>query len=133
MVAAELAGGGFVSTAGVDLADRAVARLLTYFGVRPDRGETEPPAQATEFVAVIDDRNYRFAHQQGLFEPLFRLHDRVDDGQLAGRLHSIDAPWQEPVDVFLDRGGVVICQRAFGRAALGDCLGHTVVPFAPAE
>ena len=116
MVAAELAGGGFVSTAGVDLADRAVARLLTYFGVRPDRGETEPPAQATEF-----------------FEPLFRLHDRVDDGQLAGRLHSIDAPWQEPVDVFLDRGGVVICQRAFGRAALGGCLGHTVVPFAPAE
>ena len=132
MIAAELAGGGFVSAAGVALADKAIARLLSYFGAQPDRTETEPP-RPTEFVQVIDDRNFLFADHQGLFEPLFGLRDRVEDGQLAGRLHSIEAPWRDPIDVVFDRGGIVICQRAFGTADLGDCLCHTVAPFDPAK
>ena len=64
-----------------------------------------------------------------LFEPEVELGDEVKKGDLAGRIHTPETPWQSPADVFFDADGLVVCKRVPGRVERGDCLFHLGTDF----
>ena len=73
---------------------------------------------------MSDPDLFAFAPVAGIFEPRFRLGDELGPGSLAGVIHDPSQPWQAPVPVHFQSGGLAICIRTFAKVVPGDCLGH---------
>lgn len=127
----ELGGSGRVSPDVLRLCESGVVNLLGYLGVLRNVATTEE-APAPRIVSAIPPESYVFSLASGVFEPVASLGDEVVSGQLAGRIHKVDTPWEPPTDVFFDIAGVVLCQRSRGRAERGDCLYHLGCPLSDA-
>ncbi|OLL31571.1 deacylase [Burkholderia sp. SRS-W-2-2016] len=82
-----------------------------------------PPAQ-TRFLRVAGARHYVYAYDNGLFEPLVELGERVVEGQPAARIHFPDTPLKEPVTCVFQSAGEVVCKRVPALVRRGDCLFH---------
>ena len=54
-------------------------------------------------VRATDEDNYLFAPDAGHWETLVDVGDRVEAGQLVGRIHFIDRPDREPSPVVARR------------------------------
>ncbi len=123
----EWGGGGTVNPDGVVLTRHGVLRVLAHLGVLKniDRFDV-PPAGKSQSLEWGGYDFYAFAPEAGLFEPTVRLGDSVKDGQLSGYVHFIESPWRKSIPVHFKKGGLVICQRHFGRVEPGDCVAHTV-------
>lgn len=63
-----------------------------------------------------------FAPCAGLFEPLAALGQNVVLGQPAARLHRLDDPLAEPVQLSFKAEGVVTWRRFPTLSAIGDAL-----------
>lgn len=117
--------GEFGGHAGCDAENLAIVesglqRVLVRLGVISD---TNPaPAGKTRFLRVEGARHYVYAPLAGVFEPTFKLGDRVLEGQLAGRLYDPNRPWQAPLDIPFRQDGMVMCMRTFARVEPGDCI-----------
>ncbi|MFC4667548.1 succinylglutamate desuccinylase/aspartoacylase family protein [Seohaeicola nanhaiensis] len=122
----EFGGGGSVSRAGIEIAERGLRRLLVHWGLLGEPLEQVPPGKCYR-VAGRDD--YVYATSSGVFEPLVDLGDRVAAGALCGRIWSIDDLATVPVDQFFRNGGTVFCLRHPGLAQRGDCLAHLASEF----
>lgn len=116
----ELGGAGMLSRETVRIGERGVRNLLIHFGVL--EGEIEAPPTPTRIMEVPDTGAYVFAGEQGLYEPLVDLGDEIAPGQPVGRLHFVEAPERPPVDCTAAEAGTMVCRRAQGWAARGDCL-----------
>jgi predicted deacylase len=119
----EFGGGGDVSIDGIRLIEAGMRRLLAHFGVM-ELPKDAPAPPATRFVEVRDRSYYVYASERGVFEPLVRLGDDVEAGQPAARVHFIENPAREPALCHFRHRGLVVCRRALGRCAPGDCLFH---------
>jgi uncharacterized protein len=123
----EWGGGGSVSPDGVLLTRHGVLRVLAHLGVLRTIARFDVPAvgkaQSLEWGGYD---YYAFAPEAGLFEPAVRLGDRVKDDALCGHVHFIESPWRQSVPVHFKKGGVLMCQRHFGRVMPGDCVAHTM-------
>ncbi len=117
---AELGGCATLSRAGAALAAQGVHRVLMQYGILPDI-EVEP-AKPTRFMRVNGRGAFVYAMHKGMFEPAAALGETVQAGELAGYLHAIDRPWQEPQPVAFSQSGLVACRRALSLTAPGDCL-----------
>jgi predicted deacylase len=71
-------------------------------------------------VRATDDDNYLFAPDAGHWETLVDPGDRVETGQLVGRVHFIDRPDREPTPIHSPRDGVVCVVRAIAPCLPGD-------------
>lgn len=124
----EWGGGGRVDPDGVELTRNGVLRVLAHLGILRDIKRFSvpkpPKSQSLEWGGY---EYYAFAPEAGLFEPVVRLGDRVKDGALCGHVHFIESPWRNSVPVHFRKGGLLICQRHFGRVQPGDCIAHTVI------
>ncbi|MDW9359595.1 succinylglutamate desuccinylase/aspartoacylase family protein [Sinorhizobium meliloti] len=119
----ELGGGSTVSLDNLALAERGLERLLHHVGVLSGPNTAEP-APETRIVHRVPSRDYVYSDstQSGLFEPLVKIGETVTDGQIVGRIHYTNAPWQAPEPIVSRSEGIVICRRIPARTALGDCI-----------
>jgi predicted deacylase len=124
----EWGGGGSVDPGGVALTRHGVLRVLAHLGVlrRSERFGLSPLGQ-TQHLAWGGYEYYAFAPEAGLFEPAVRLGERIADGQLCGHVHFIESPWRAALPVHFKKGGLLVCQRHFGRVLPGDCVAHTMI------
>lgn len=119
-ICGEFGGFGTCNVDGLSIVEHGVARLLHTAGVidAPD----VPAASATRLLRVEGARHYVFAPEHGVFEPMFKLGDRVQAGQPAGRLFNPHAPWQAPRVLRFEADGMVVCARSFTGVEPGDCI-----------
>ena len=124
----EWGGGGSVDPNGVMLTRHGTLRVLAHLGAlrKLDRFDVPKP-ENTQSLEWGGYDYYAFAPEAGLFEPVVRLGGRVRDGQLCGHVHFIESPWRTSIPVHFKKGGLLICQRHFGRVMPGDCVAHTVI------
>ncbi len=125
----EAGGTGTVNPDGVRLAYDGTLRALAYLGNLDGKGgriAIPEPAKKTRWVEIASRDYYVYAPQAGLFEPKARLGDMVKRGGLYGRIHFVDDPMREPVEVRFKASGILMCKRHPGRCERGDCLGHLV-------
>ena len=127
----ELGGSGRVSPDVLRLSERGIVNLLRHLGVLRNVATAED-VSAPRVVSAMPPESYVFSLAGGVFEPVAALGDDVVSGQLAGRIHKVDTPWDPPTDVFFDTAGVVLCQRSRGRTQRGDCLYHLGCPLSHA-
>jgi predicted deacylase len=121
MLATELGGGGTVSAAGVQVAERGVRNVLAHMGILPASEAVPGP---TRIVDVGGPEYFVYASGVGLYEPLVEPGDTVVAGQPAARIHTPETPWAKAVTEHFARDGLVLCKRVPGRVVRGDCLFH---------
>lgn len=127
---AELGGCATLSRQGTGLAFQGVLRVLKHMGILPNA--TTEAAQSTRLMRVQGRGAFVYAMHKGMFEPAVDLGDTVETGQLAGLVHSIERPWQEPEAVMFAQAGLVACRRALALTVPGDCLYKLLVDLEPA-
>ncbi len=120
----ELGGGGTVTPQTVAIAERGIINVLRHFGIyhgEPMDFEKEevPP---TRMMATPDGKSYTISDETGLFEMVVNLGDSVEEGQLLGRIHSIEKTEIPPSLYFAHRSGELIGRHYPGLARPGDCL-----------
>ncbi|SOZ39269.1 succinylglutamate desuccinylase/aspartoacylase family protein [Cupriavidus neocaledonicus] len=118
----ELGGAGTVDTAVLDSAWQGTLHLLGHLGVLEGPLVPPGPPHDTRLLRVDRGRHYVYAYDDGVFEPLVQLGERVEAGQPAARLHTPERPEREPVTVHFPAGGLVICKRVPALTQRGDCL-----------
>ncbi|WP_346830866.1 succinylglutamate desuccinylase/aspartoacylase family protein [Pseudomonas abietaniphila] len=116
----EFGGGASCSPDNLKIVEDGLHRVLHSLGLINEAPAT--PAKPTRLVKVEDSGHYLFATASGVFEPCFSLGDRVEKGQLAGRLFDIEAPWKPAEELYFGRAGEVMVQRTFSHVAAGDCI-----------
>jgi len=116
-VMAELGGGGSVSRDILALTERGLRRVLGSLDMLP--GFRPDTARGTRELNVLGSV---YAYDMGLFEPLKDIADDVEAGEIVGRIHSPDAPWNSATDVTSPFAGVVLCKRVPGQTDRGDAL-----------
>jgi N-alpha-acetyl-L-2,4-diaminobutyrate deacetylase len=127
VVATELGGGGHV-TAGIHrIARRGIENVLRLHAVLT--GEPEPRRAPPTILRATDIEDYLLAPESGLFETLVELGDRVEAGQVVGRMHFLERPEREPEPIVAASSGVVCVVRAIATTEQGDnvvVIGHEV-------
>jgi len=122
VVSTELGGGGHVTAAIHRLARRGLANVLRHFGVLEGEVETREslglPPQTLLMATDVSD--YLLAPVSGLFETVVDLGQRVGEGDLVGRIHSLERPELEPEPIVAGNDGVVCVVRAIATTEQGD-------------
>lgn len=121
MIATELGGGGAVTPAVVEAADRGLHRLLAHWGHLEEPGPHEP--QTSRWLRLDLDSAVR-TPCRGLFEPTVALGDAVGAGDWIGRVHPIEELHADSIPVIAPRAGVVAIVRRPPLVELGDHLFH---------
>jgi predicted deacylase len=123
-ITAELGGGGTVDAALLREARQGLLHFLGAIDVLRGPLVPEAPPADTRFLSVAGARHYVYAYDNGLFEPLVELGERVVEGQPAARIHFPDTPLKEPVTCHFAGDGEVVCKRVPALVRRGDCLFH---------
>lgn len=132
----EFGGGGTLSRAGLEIVDAGLIRALRHFGVSHEgRGSVAPPPSAIAFyetVAGIDyaatRKCFAFAPADGLFEPLRRLGETVEEGGVLGLLYDVHRIAAAPTEILAPMPGLLIAKRHPLMTESGDCLWQVATP-----
>ena len=119
-LAAEMGMGGWVTGDSVQATREATRRFLKHTGVLP-RIATVPGVQ-TRWTRISGPAAYVFAPHDGYFERRFKLGDVIAPGQLAGLLHQLTRPEQEPESVYFKSGGTLYAHGLVGHVRAGQNL-----------
>ncbi|MGH7071074.1 MAG: succinylglutamate desuccinylase/aspartoacylase family protein [Acetobacteraceae bacterium] len=122
-IGTELGGSGTLTPAALAIAERGVRNLLVHLGILPASERLEPPGP-TRLFEVGGPDYFTYASENGVFEPLAEIGEKVRAGQPAARIHFPETPWAPPAELRFQRDGLVLCKRIPGRTARGDCLFH---------
>jgi predicted deacylase len=122
VVSTEMGGGGHVTAATHRITQGGLGNVLRHLGVLAGEVQTReslglPPPT---ILRATDLENYPLAPDSGLFETVVDLGERVEPGQLLGRIHFIDRPDREPSPIHAVNGGYVCSVRAIATTEQGD-------------
>ena len=122
VVSTELGGGGQVTAPTHRIAASGLANVLRHFGILDGEVETRESLglEPAVIVRATDEENYLLAPESGLWETLVEIGDRVEPGQLLGRIHFIERPDREPEPVHARNGGYVCSIRGIATTDQGD-------------
>ncbi len=124
----EMGGTGTVTPACLEMCFSGVARVLHKVGALK-KPLVSPEPITTRMLHAPTFDYFAYARDIGLFEPVVELGDEVKKGDLAGRVHTPETPWEAPAEVFFEAAGLVLCKRVPGRVERGDCLFHLGTDF----
>jgi hypothetical protein len=90
-----------------------------------------PAARSPDSIVVrevVPVRDHVYTLFDGLFEASVVLGDQVRKGDMAGQVHDPSRPLADPRSIRFNADGVVVCLRAQGLSARGDCVAHVAKP-----
>jgi uncharacterized protein len=119
MVATELGGANTVTKDALQIGTEGVQRVLRHLHIVP-ADKSYVPTTKTRFMTYSDAACMVMAPAAGLFEPYCRLGEQVTAGQLAGCIHSLEAPELEPINVSFERDGMIVVARVRAPVKRGD-------------
>jgi predicted deacylase len=118
-IAAEMGANGSISPQGVKRTRECLARVLARLGVVPAALPEQPPPSRR--VRMAPGGNV-LSPGDGWFEPLHGLGESVRAGDIAGRLHRLSEPAEEPRELRFPVSGIIYSQRTFAIAKQGNSL-----------
>jgi len=122
VVSTELGGGGQVIAPTHRVAASGLANVLRHFGLLEGEVETRESLglEPAVIIRATDEENYLLAPESGLWETVVEIGDRVEPGQLLGRIHFIERPERKPEQVHARNGGFVCSIRGIATTTQGD-------------
>lgn len=122
----EFGGGASCNPDNLQIVESGLRRVLQASGVTkhaPVASQNE-----TRLMKVGSAGHYLFSAGRGVFEPCFKLGDRVKQDQLAGRLYNLDAPWEPAKEHYFSGTGEIMVTRTFSHVVAGDCIAVIASP-----
>ncbi len=102
------------------LCQRGLTNVLRHIGVLD--GEPQPRTAPARWLAALDENDYRFAPESGIYENAVALGESVRVGSTLGWVHAPERPDREPTPVVSLTSGILVACRAPSRVAQGDCV-----------
>lgn len=133
VITTEMGGGEPVAAAVHRLTQSGLSNVLRHYGILKGPVVTRQQAglSAAKWVQSLDRDDYRFAPESGIYENLVDLTANVSAGQPVGRIHFVERPDREPVDVLAVTDGMLLATRAPVLVAQGDCVACIAHPVDP--
>lgn len=126
-VSTEMAGGGGVTPAALDLCRQGALRVLRLWGVLD--GDAPPAtSERPPYFEMRGAQAYVIASEHGIFEPRAVAGTRVERGEVAGRIHFLTAPGKEPVTLHFEEPGIVYSTRQYGIVRPGNTCAVVASP-----
>ena len=122
-VTTELGGGGTATARSIAIARKGVRNVLIHAGIL--RGELE--IGPTVRLDMPDSDCFVFSEEDGLFEPVVDLGDRVEKGDRVARVWPVDRTGCAPVDYTARRSGLLVSRHFPGLVKSGDCMAVVAV------
>lgn len=116
-IMAELGGAGQVAPDVLALTQRGLKRVLHALGMLPGYQPDAPKG-----TRMLNAKGSVCAYQEGLFEPLKRIGETVDQGEAIALIHHPNTPGQGPEQVTSPYRGIVLAMRALAPVRRGDAL-----------
>lgn len=119
-ITTELGGGPTLGKQGLAIAETGLRRVLSDYGIADGLGRVA--AGETIFMKSLGPAHSIFAPHDGLFEPEVAPGTAISAGDLAGWLHRLDDPMQEPTPLRFHSDGTVSWRRFPTLTTQGDAL-----------
>lgn len=129
ILSGEYGGAGSVSPEGIRIISDGIEGLMAHLGMTG--AKVRPKGKPMRIVNLDDPALFLYSSSYGVFEPARKLGEEVEKGATAGFIHSIEFPWQEPVEMRFRASGLLAAQRTIGQVEPGDCLLHLVADSRP--
>jgi predicted deacylase len=131
VVTTELGGGEVTSHAVHKLSQKGLHNVLIHLGILSGEEQTRTGLglAPTRWIQALDEDDYIFAPESGLYESLVDVGSDVTAGQPLGALHFLERPDREPTIIEAPSAGIVIAHRGPTVTQQGDiavCLAHDV-------
>ncbi len=117
-VTTELGGGGSATVSSIDIATRGIRNLL----IHADILRATPENKQTINLYMPDDNCYLFSTDQGMFEPVAELGQKVNKGDTIARVWRTDRTGQPPVDYTAGCSGMLLGRHFPGLIQSGDFI-----------
>lgn len=133
VITSEMGGSENVTASVHKLTQSGLRNVLTHFQIL--RGEVITRAALglppTRWVQSLSWSDYRFAPESGVYENVVPLGESVNAGQSVGRIHFLERPDRDPLEVVALTDGILIATRGPSLVGQGDCvacIAHEVDP-----
>lgn len=128
-VGTEMSGSGAVSRDALSICRRGVRNVLAHLGILPPDPSATPRQSNGKILRIPGPKGYVLAGEDGAFEPANDLGDDVVAGNIAGWVHNLRRPWQQPETLTYRSSGTLFGLRAPGRVAPGNCCAVVAAPY----
>ncbi|MBM3755158.1 MAG: hypothetical protein FJW38_14390 [Acidobacteria bacterium] len=120
VVTTEMGGGEIVPASVHQLCQRGLRNVLAHLGVL--NGDPVTRNKPARWVQSLDRDDYRFAPESGLYETCVDLGGEVREGDLLGRIHFIERPDRDAIEIAAHASGMLIAGRGPSIVKQGDCV-----------
>ena len=124
VVTTEMGGGEPVSAEVHRITQEGLRNVLVHLGVLKGSVQTRadlglPP---TRWVQALDRDDYLMAPESGIWECRIDVGREVPAGACLGRIHFLEQPLREPLDIRAASAGILLGNRAPSLVRQGDCV-----------
>jgi len=131
VITTEMGGGEVIPQPVHRLAQEGLRNVLVHTGVLAGEVRTRADLglSPTRWIQSLDQGDYIFSPESGLYESLVDIGVDVSAGQPLGTLHFPERPDREPTIIEADSDGVLIAHRGPTLTQQGDilvCMSHDV-------
>ena len=128
---AEIGGTGRLTAETLQITERGTRNLLKHFGLIEGEIVTQEMLErpSTQLMVVPDAENYHAVTAAGIYEPFYKIGDRITADSPLGQIHFIEQPTWSPQLVMAQRAGLLIGQRGPGHVEIGDCVAVVAQPW----
>lgn len=124
VITTELGGGEAIPASVHRIAHDGLVNVLRHLGVL--RGALQSRESLglapTVLTQALESKNYLLAPESGIFEVCVELGDMVAVDQLIGRIHFLERPDRQPIEILAPKHGYLICMRSPCKTQQGDCV-----------
>jgi predicted deacylase len=124
VITTELGGGEAIPASVHRIAHDGLVNVLRHLGVLSGALQSRESlgAPPTVLTQALESKNYLLAPESGIFEVCVELGDMVAVDQLIGRIHFLERPDRQAIEILAPKAGYLICMRSPCKTQQGDCV-----------
>jgi predicted deacylase len=124
VVTTELGGGEAIPASVHRIAHDGLVNVLRHLSVLegPVKNRASMGLPPTVLTQALDAANYLLAPESGIFEVCLELGSPVIAGQVVARIHFLERPDRDPIEIVSPKKGYLLCMRSPCKTQQGDCV-----------
>jgi predicted deacylase len=124
VVTTELGGGEAIPASVHRIAHDGLVNVLRHLSVLegPVKNRASMGLPPTVLTQALDAENYLLAPESGIFEVCLELGSPVIAGQVVARIHFLERPDRDPIEIVSPKKGYLLCMRSPCKTQQGDCV-----------
>lgn len=117
LVSTELGGGGSATAKSIVVAKKGLRNVLIHAGILQGKMQIDPTVR----LDMPDGDCFVFSENEGLYEPMIDLGEKVSKGDVLARVWPVDRTGVDPIEYRAKITGLLISRHFPGLIKAGDC------------